>query len=74
MFSHLVMTSPKTKTAMKDWTTPRTAEETMCVIGEVILMLRKPAMQMRKPITPCVFIQRRISVRSCPLTTKSLPL
>lgn len=50
--AHVVMMSPKNQTATSDCTTPRTAEETMCVIGEVILMLRKPAMPMRKPKTP----------------------
>ena len=33
--------------------TPRTAEEIMCVVGEVTWIEMKPAMQMRKPKTPC---------------------
>lgn len=34
--------------------TDLTAEENMWVTGEVTLMLSRPAMQMRKPVTPCV--------------------
>jgi hypothetical protein len=36
-----------------DAATPRTAEDTICVIGEVTLIERRLAMLMRKPKTPC---------------------
>ena len=45
--------SPNAQTDKSVWTTPRAADETMCVTGEVTLMERKPAIQMRKPMTPC---------------------
>ena len=46
-------TSWKSHTPRSDAATPRTAEETMCVIGEVTLIESRLAMLMRKPNTPC---------------------
>jgi hypothetical protein len=47
-----VMRSPKNQTLSSVCTTPRAADDTICVTGDVTLMERKPAMQMRKPTTP----------------------
>ena len=41
-----------------DAATPRTAEDTMCVIGDVTLMDNKLAMLIIKPSTP--YIRRRM--------------
>lgn len=46
------MISPKNHTLSRVCMTPLDAEETICVTGEVTLIDRKPAMQMRKPTTP----------------------
>ena len=45
--------SPKIHIPSKDAATPRIADEIICVIGEVTLILRTLAMLMRKPSTPC---------------------
>ena len=42
----------KSHTPSRDAATPRTAEDTMCVIGDVTLMDSKLAMLMAKPRTP----------------------
>ena len=42
--------------------TPRTAEETMCVMGEVTLIESRLAMLMRKPRTPCA---TTVQIRHC---------
>ena len=47
------MMSWKIQTPRKDAATPRTADETMCVIGEVTLMESKEARLIRKPKVPC---------------------
>ena len=39
--------------ANNDPATPRTAEETMCVIGDVTLMESRLAMLIKNPMTPC---------------------
>jgi len=49
-----VMISWKRAFPRREAATPRTAEETMCVIGEVTLMERRLAMLMRKPKTPVI--------------------
>ena len=67
--THDVTLSSKSQMPRKVCSTPRTATfivsvaignhkrhspaEIMCEMGEVTLMLRKPAMQIRKPNTPC---------------------
>ena len=43
----------KSQTPRKEAATPRTAEDTMCVIGEVTLMESREARDMRKPNVPC---------------------
>ena len=50
--AYTVMMSPKTYIPIKDWIMPRTAEEIMCVMGEVILILRTPAMLSIQPTIP----------------------
>jgi hypothetical protein len=50
--THVVIISWKNHTPRRVTTTPRTAEETICVMGEVTFMLKNPAMQMRKPKRP----------------------
>jgi hypothetical protein len=40
----------------RDAATPRTAEETMCVMGEVTLIERRLAMLIRNPSTPWLWI------------------
>ena len=47
------MTSWKNHTPKTVTTTPRTADDTMCVMGDVTLMLMNPAMQIRNPNNPC---------------------
>ena len=51
--------SPKIHIPSKDAATPRIADEIMCVIGEVTLILRTLAMLMRKPKTPFGKINKR---------------
>lgn len=51
----------KNQTPSTDPNTPRTADEIMCVIGEVILMERRLAMPMRKPMTPCASLESSTS-------------
>ena len=48
------MTSEKTHTPRKEAATPRTADDTMCVMGEVTLMDKRLAIHMRKPIIPFI--------------------
>lgn len=50
------MTSLNTQTPRKDAATPRTADETMCVIGDVTLMERRLAILIKKPIIPCLML------------------
>ena len=50
--AHVVTISPNNQTPNRLCATPRTAEETMWVIGEVTLMESKEAMDMRKPSVP----------------------
>lgn len=50
------MTSLNTHTPRKEAATPRTADETMCVIGEVTLMERRLAILIKKPSTPCFML------------------
>jgi hypothetical protein len=52
IFTHEVKISPKRATPRKDAATPRTAEETICVIGDVILIDRIVAMESRNPTLP----------------------
>ena len=49
---HVVMISPNNQTPNRLCATPRTAEETMWVIGDVTLMESKAAIDMRKPNVP----------------------
>ena len=51
--TYVLMMSWKSQTPSIDAATPRTADETMCVIGEVTLMESRLAMLIRKPKTPC---------------------
>jgi len=46
--------------------TPRTAEETMCVTGDVILIDRNPASEIKKPKSPVMSAPRRNVWRSGP--------
>lgn len=46
------MTSWKSHTPSPEAATPRTADETMCVMGEVTLMDMRLATLIRKPNTP----------------------
>ena len=48
------MTSEKTHTPRKDAATPRTADDTICVMGDATLIDKRLAMLMRKPITPYI--------------------
>ena len=50
--AYLFKMSPKRYTPSAVCRTDRTAEENMCVTGEVTLMDSRPAMQMRKPTMP----------------------
>lgn len=51
--TYVVMISSKSQIARSEPATPRTAEETMCVIGDVTLMESRLAMLIRKPMMPC---------------------
>ena len=53
MGAYFEMTSSKNQTPSTEAATPRTADETMCVIGEVTLMDMRLATLMRKPKAPC---------------------
>jgi hypothetical protein len=59
---YLVMTSWNNRIPRSDAATPRTAEETMWVIGEVTLIERRLAMLIKKPMAPYVRI-KRIEIR-----------
>lgn len=50
--AHKVKVSPNRATPRKDAATPRMAEEIMCVIGDVTLIERVPAMESRNPTLP----------------------
>ena len=50
--THVVTTSLNNQTPSTDPATPRTAEDTMWVIGEVTLMDNRLAMLIKKPKTP----------------------
>jgi hypothetical protein len=50
--THEVMTSLNSHTPSTDPATPRTAEETIWVMGEVTLIDNKLAMLIKKPNTP----------------------
>ena len=52
MKAYVEMISLKSHTPRNDAATPRTAEDTMCVIGDVTLMESRLAMPIRKPKTP----------------------
>lgn len=56
-YAYLVTMSPKNQTPRKDAAPPRTAEDTICVMGEVTLMESRDAMPMRKPNVPCETIE-----------------
>lgn len=47
------ITSPNSHMASTDDATPRTADEIMCVIGDVTLIESKLARLIKKPSTPC---------------------
>jgi hypothetical protein len=51
--THAFSTSSKRYTPNTVCSTERTAELNMCVMGDVTLMDRTPATQMRKPTMPC---------------------
>ena len=55
-----VIMSWKSQTPRKEAATPLTADETMCVIGDVTLMESRLAIPMRKPNAP--YEDRHISV------------
>ena len=46
------MISLNNSIANRDPATPRTADDTMCVMGEVTLIESKLAMLIKKPMTP----------------------
>ena len=50
--AHKVKMSPKRTTPRMDAATPRTAEEIMCVIGDVTWIDRAHAMERRNPTLP----------------------
>lgn len=50
--AHKVKMSPKRATPRMDAATPRTAEEIMCVIGDVTWIDRAQAMESRNPTLP----------------------
>jgi len=50
----LLMRSPNSHTPKKDAATPRTAEDTICVIGDVTFMDNKLAMLIKNPTTPAI--------------------
>ena len=49
--THVVIISWKSHMPNRDWNTPRTALEIIWVTGDVTLMLRNPAMQIKNPTT-----------------------
>lgn len=51
-WTNVVMTSEKSHMPRMDAATPLTAEETMCVMGEVTFMDNKLAMLIKKPNRP----------------------
>lgn len=51
--TNVVMMSWKSQTPMMVWITPLIADEIIWVTGEVTLIDRNPAIQMRKPNNPC---------------------
>ena len=55
--SYLVIISPKIHKPSKDAATPRTADETMWVTGEVTLMERRDERHIKKPRVP--FLQTK---------------
>lgn len=50
--TNVVMISWNNAIAKRDPATPRTADDTMCVMGEVTLIESKLAILIRKPTTP----------------------
>ncbi len=50
---HVDMMSPKHHLPSIEAATPRTAEEIMCVMGDVTLMDKRLAMDIRNPKQPC---------------------
>lgn len=50
--NYLVITSPKIHKPSKDVATPRTADETMWVTGEVTLIERREERHIKKPRVP----------------------
>lgn len=59
------MTSLNTQTPRKEAATPRTADETMCVIGDVTLMDRRLAILIKKPITPYSLLSTHRAIELC---------
>jgi len=55
----------------RDAATPRTAEETMCVMGDVTLMERRLAILMRKPTTPVINEPQRNVVKGVMVSSGS---
>ena len=51
-WTYVLMMSLKSQTPSIDAATPRTADETMCVMGEVTLIESKLAMLIKKPNIP----------------------
>lgn len=51
--AYVVMISWNSHAPSTEAATPRTADDTMCVIGEVTLMESKLAILIKKPTTPC---------------------
>jgi hypothetical protein len=50
--AHVVMISWNNHMPRREAATPRTAEETICVMGEVTLIDKREAMDIRKPRMP----------------------
>ena len=51
-YTNVVIVSRNNFIANRDPTTPRTADDIMCVMGEVTLIESKLAMLIKKPMTP----------------------
>lgn len=59
--AYVVMMSWKSHMPSREAATPRTAEEIIWVMGEVTLMDKREAMDIRKPMMPCMRASFRIS-------------
>ena len=76
--THIVNMSPKIATPRADAATPRIADETMCVIGDVTFIERTLAIESRKPTLPWAnivfFRQSPPKVEQTALTVATEPM